>query len=410
MADLWWYLTGNDKQGPVPRAELDRLLGLKAIGPNTLVWGEGLEQWTPLINILPTPPVLPSPPQPPPSLATEAPWSTTDDIQRSELFERVTPARRLGARFVDMCWEMFLIAFLLGFILPFLAPTFSYWLQRPEFSNLFAFLAVIPISFVLDAIVHSIFGNTPGKALFKLRVEHVASNANLGFVDYLSRNMRLFASGLALGIPILNLGTMLYQWRRLKTNLPASYDANLFVVKAARPLTIARRMAAGGVIAVLAIGIIISNAMQNQTDRALVQPQLWTNSETARQAKLPAGWIADQITNDQEQKIYVFVAPYHNTTVIFAAEVPNDQAMTMAQYVRLLTAAVSDTMVLGNPTSNGSLYVADGYMAASPSDRVHVSFIQSGRTFWRAISIASGGDADSQAYRDLRDALFSTVK
>ena len=44
----WYYDLGGQRQGPVPEAELDRLLASGTITANTLVWCEGMADWAPL--------------------------------------------------------------------------------------------------------------------------------------------------------------------------------------------------------------------------------------------------------------------------------------------------------------------------------------------------------------------------
>ena len=44
----WYYDLGGQRQGPVAEAELDRLLAAGTITSSTLVWCEGMANWTPL--------------------------------------------------------------------------------------------------------------------------------------------------------------------------------------------------------------------------------------------------------------------------------------------------------------------------------------------------------------------------
>jgi len=44
----WYYDLGGQRQGPVPEAELDRLLAAGTLNANTLVWCEGMANWAPL--------------------------------------------------------------------------------------------------------------------------------------------------------------------------------------------------------------------------------------------------------------------------------------------------------------------------------------------------------------------------
>ena len=44
----WYYDQGGQRQGPIPEAELDRLLASGTITLSTLVWCEGMADWAPL--------------------------------------------------------------------------------------------------------------------------------------------------------------------------------------------------------------------------------------------------------------------------------------------------------------------------------------------------------------------------
>ena len=44
----WYYEKAGQRQGPVPESELDRLLASGEINAATLVWSEGMANWTPL--------------------------------------------------------------------------------------------------------------------------------------------------------------------------------------------------------------------------------------------------------------------------------------------------------------------------------------------------------------------------
>ncbi len=50
----WYYEKAGQRQGPVPEAELDRLLASGEINATTLVWSEGMANWTPLAQARPT--------------------------------------------------------------------------------------------------------------------------------------------------------------------------------------------------------------------------------------------------------------------------------------------------------------------------------------------------------------------
>jgi hypothetical protein len=45
---MWYYTTNDQRYGPLSDAELDKLVVDQVINSNTLVWKDGLAQWTPL--------------------------------------------------------------------------------------------------------------------------------------------------------------------------------------------------------------------------------------------------------------------------------------------------------------------------------------------------------------------------
>lgn len=59
----WYYEQNGQRQGPVPESELPKLLAAGTITQRTLVWREGLADWTPLADTW-TPPAAGVPPLP----------------------------------------------------------------------------------------------------------------------------------------------------------------------------------------------------------------------------------------------------------------------------------------------------------------------------------------------------------
>jgi hypothetical protein len=77
----WYYALGNDRQGPVDDATLDRLIATGVVTNDTLVWRAGMADWQPLSRARPQapPPAAPPPPAPLPPVAvipTPAPTPT----------------------------------------------------------------------------------------------------------------------------------------------------------------------------------------------------------------------------------------------------------------------------------------------------------------------------------------------
>jgi hypothetical protein len=70
----WYYAIGNERQGPVDDATLDRLIASGTVTGETLVWRAGMADWQPLAQARPSAPRPAAPIPPPPS--TPVPAST----------------------------------------------------------------------------------------------------------------------------------------------------------------------------------------------------------------------------------------------------------------------------------------------------------------------------------------------
>ncbi len=217
----WWYARGNETLGPIEQETLQALLEAGDLSPGTLVWSEDMAEWRPASEVsafqeMPRrgPPPLPS--------GTPVPAAAAADPARW---------RRFFARWFDIWWEEVLAVTLLSFVsgnvltwpgMTVAADSVNRWLQDPHIQALGSFLS-FPVILLLDAACYRIFGTTPGKKLLGLRVVTADGN-RLGFFAYYLRNLHLWASGLAFGIPVLHILAMGWQFHRLVDGKRASYD------------------------------------------------------------------------------------------------------------------------------------------------------------------------------------------
>ena len=47
----WHYVEGSESRGPVTDAELDALISAGSVGPDTLIWREGMAEWLPCSQV-----------------------------------------------------------------------------------------------------------------------------------------------------------------------------------------------------------------------------------------------------------------------------------------------------------------------------------------------------------------------
>jgi hypothetical protein len=71
----WYYESGGQQQGPVPEAELDRLVSSGTLSPDALVWKEGMAGWAPYRTVR-TPPAAPAPGGGPTPMAPISPMAS----------------------------------------------------------------------------------------------------------------------------------------------------------------------------------------------------------------------------------------------------------------------------------------------------------------------------------------------
>ncbi|MDA9114806.1 RDD family protein [Burkholderiaceae bacterium] len=159
----------------------------------------------------------PNVPSPPLNGLSQEPKSSIDQ-SKSFLGGQHHPWRRLFARTVDT-----LTAGLLLFLLLFIPLTFGVMLAMPERGAGFAdaifqpFIGSILLSLVwapAESVLLSLYGTTPGKWLFGMRVVH-PNGGMLSYPDALKRSFLVFLQGLGLGIPVVVWFTQLFAYRRL---------------------------------------------------------------------------------------------------------------------------------------------------------------------------------------------------
>ncbi|ADJ27950.1 RDD family protein [Nitrosococcus watsonii] len=238
---VWWYAEGGKKSGPIERADLMRLIQAGTIGPKTMLWKKGMESWLSLDEVEELHELKSSLLPPLPSRVSS---SITYPVASRWL--------RFFARTFDLFWEtlflLFLLSFGLGFALAILDTIsgehpggFVEWLNGPfawiynPFSGILFGMFFLLMALILDASVYRFIGNTPGKALLGLKVE-LLDGSPLSFSQYLGRNFSVWVSGLALGIPFINLATMARQAVRIGRGQPASYDKSPGYRVYAKPL------------------------------------------------------------------------------------------------------------------------------------------------------------------------------
>jgi hypothetical protein len=154
---------------------------------------------------------------------------------------------------------MFVLAALLHGIGPF---TFGdQFLMNPSYYPLVT-LALLPITFLLDALIQALFGNSLGKLIAGIRVE----TTNLGrpqLRQHAKRNLLVWLKGIGLGIPIISLFAMMACYMTVRSGRLTSWDSSNNVRVFSRGANIYRTLMAFGAFfalsgCVVALGVMVA--------------------------------------------------------------------------------------------------------------------------------------------------------
>lgn len=311
-----------------------------------------------------------------------------------------TPWSRFFARIFDMWWETLLIAFILVAVLGhFSASLVDEWIIGPRANALFGFLC-LPIALVLDALLYRFVGNTPGKALLGLKVGTL-DGKSLSLAQYLNRNFSMWASGLALGFPLINLFTMANQLRRLGKRQQASYDEPTGFRVRSKPSGWVRKTALFLAFVVLFLFLIFVMAVLNTSEQkhtaqreavssAAQENYSWENPLTRLAAKIDSRWKHSAKLNGDSQQIYMFSERANGAVVVLGVEQAPGYALD--DYVSAFQKSTATNMRFSDggrffEREGRQTWQGNGSMVDSTSTRLNVQVVQIGFAFWRVVTI-----------------------
>lgn len=129
------------------------------------------------------------------------------------------------ARFWARTLDVMLASLVLGLALAIVAPGLSGSLDTMTsgLSGVIFTMVALPLAMVVDAGIYAIFGNTLGKLIAGIKVWSTEGQ-KLSFSAYLFRNLGVYVQGYALGIPLVNIATMIYCWRKVAAGETLRWD------------------------------------------------------------------------------------------------------------------------------------------------------------------------------------------
>lgn len=222
MTQIWVKFNGKAR-GPYSLDSFMRMQSSGEITDEHEVWSDDMEAWKKLsdiksqkihINFKPTAKTVPGFH----NLDVYSPKIEASPMQRNI----AGPWRRFFARMFDVWFFTLSVCMPLLFFWAYYFPL-SYISLIPK-NEILLGMCILLAAFIADSIAYSIFGNTPGKALLGVKVRKPDGCKYLA-EEYFVRNLSVWWTGLAFGIPLLNFAAMFVQYRKLKNKGFASYDS-----------------------------------------------------------------------------------------------------------------------------------------------------------------------------------------
>jgi uncharacterized RDD family membrane protein YckC len=404
----WWYAKNDKKTGPLGLGELRELIQSGKIGLKTILWKEGMASWLPLDEI-----------EELQALKSTVPPPLPPEISRDPLtYPLATRWPRFFSRVFDMWWENFLVSFVLSAVISRYSADFVEWLFYGRgTSQLFAILC-LPVSLVLDATLYRLFGNTPGKFLFGLKVGRLDASP-LSFSQYLGRNISMWVRGFALGFPLISLFTMGHQSSRLGKGLQASYDESADYRVRAKPTGWLRKSVAGVAFFILFLIMAVLYRTEQDSQREVMLSSVWgetyswTNSVTGASAKINFRWKNSAQQNTDGQQIYVFTERAERAIIILGVEYA--PSFTLHDYVQAFRNNPASTMRFKDggryfETSGKESWQGLGAITDIANNHMDVQVVKLGDAFWRVVTVQIIPYAYSdQLVTELQAALWGTI-
>ncbi|WP_055045763.1 RDD family protein [Devosia sp. A16] len=430
----WYYSADGAAVGPRSAADIEDLFVARQITSDTLVWRKGLADWVALgdteefAHLADTE----APPAPPEAYRQamaqdgggEAPLdtrhadddarvATADDHDEDDdepAFEPAAasagprlagPWERYFARSIDLTIILSLLVTGLYLVLPSISPQLALDLYNAQPGAVA--LLLLPLALFINAGIITLCGNSLGKAIFAIRAEPIDGRQRFGFGGTLKREFTVWLRGLALGIPVFNLFTMVPAYRAVGSGKPAPYDIGRAAVRSYSNSQL--RSTLGMVLGMLLyLGIFALNGMERAQQDALAQPSNWTHPTTQITTTIPAGWQYEALPGPDGTTLHGFGNAGIGIAAFFVVE--TFEGGDMAAYTAAVTSNLGANATLGawSMSNLPGVWKASGQMLPSGyASTVYAA--RNGTQYWRIVYV----NERSTTPREISDTVMSAA-
>lgn len=338
----------------------------------------------------------------------------------------VPPWQRWGARMIDFSLLYLPSNYLAELLFSRLFPSAYLQMALPDARIVAIYLApgilwyllpLVMIALLITAVVlamlMAVFGATPGKAIFGIKVRPLNGNGTFRF--HLRRELAAFAAGFGCGFPLISALTMVVQRQRIALGLPASYDEDRASVTGMR-LTPVREVL--GAIAIIAttIGATMLTVSERGNAPWHLQTYAWQNPVTSKITAISRIWQVKSIPAAPPNRYYEFRSSRSLLSMVqFGYERWSGNNIDNASYAAILQPVVQQHFKLiddWKPVTVGGISAlrihASGFDGLSTA--IEITVAVQGRDCWQTSVYTRGKEVDdTTGATDLAEALFSTI-
>lgn len=444
----WYYSAAGAALGPHSADDIEDLFATGEVAADTLVWRKGFAEWTPLGDTDEFARLADAglPPPLPPAQRKATSYDAADDVL---VADRLADDRRAGRHDTRVTtspftaatvapvlagpWTRYFARSIDMIIITLLLPTALYLglrLASPQLSAKILSLdapamglLLLPLAFLANAIIITLFGNSLGKAIFAIRAEPNDPDRHFGWGGNIVREFRVWFQGMALYIPLLSFFTLIPAFRRVLRGAPTTYDLGRVSVRAYSQSRLRRTL--GMLFALLLhVGAAALGALDPvmrfsggpprsdtgpSSANAGLPPTIWTNPTTQLATTIPAGWQYEPATGADGAPLHGFAHATTGRAAFFGVETADD--MDMATYAAALAQGMGRTIPLGDWSMSNlpGVWMASGQLLSTGA-RATVYAAQTGNQFWRIVYVDQFSTTPGQiAEPELTVALFRSV-
>lgn len=405
---VWFYATEGNQEGPITEKEIRNLIRSRKIAKDTYVWREGMDGWEPagshrsLLDAFIAPPPLP------PDQRVVISSTEVSSANQSELASP-RPWRRFWARMIDNLLLAPIIALALAMWSASYAPKF--FLEIATMNTVLFGILLMPVIGLVLAFSMIVTGTTVGKVIAGVNVPVPSGASRVRF--FIARELKVWAGGCGLGIPLVALFTQIHQYRRVRDGKPAGYDEGNPAVAVSNSGV---RLVFTFVVALpLLAGNVALRGMSQEFEVNLNATEKWVNPITSESADIRKIWQARELEIRYGRAFY-FSAPELLSEAVFGHERSStSKGYDLSSYADALKSALASEVSINTSWEPVTVDGAPGLRARGNAlkddSSFEVTIIARGSDMWRVLVFFRGNSTRQMEEKvKLVDSLLKTTR